>query len=189
LPLEVFMSRISPAVPPYAESVQARLDELTPAGAEPLLLFRVLARDERLFGRLVGAGLLDRGHLSLHEREVVILRVCADHRSEYEWGVHVSVFAVRAGLTREQVAATLSPEVEQACWPPRDRLLLRLCDELAQGTRVSDGLWRELVAAFSDAARLELLLLASFYRTISTLTNTLELALEPGAARFAEARA
>jgi alkylhydroperoxidase/carboxymuconolactone decarboxylase family protein YurZ len=182
------MSRIAAALPPYPASVQARLDELTPAGAEPLLLFRVLARDERLFGRLVGAGLLDRGQLSLHEREIVILRVCADHGSEYEWGVHVTVFAERAELTREQVAATLLPEVEQECWSQRDRLLLRLCDELVRGTRVSDALWSELAAAFSDEARLELLLLASFYRTISTLTNTLDLALERGAARFAAAR-
>lgn len=183
------MSRISPAVPPYPESVQARLDKLTPAGAEPLLLFRVLARDERLFGRLSGGGLLDRGHLSLHERELVILRVCADHGSEYEWGVHVTVFSERAGLSREQVAATLLPDVERACWSARDRLLLELCDELAQATRVSDALWSELAAEFSDEARLELLLLASFYRTISTLTNTLELSLERAAARFAEFRA
>lgn len=183
------MSRISPAVPPYPESVQARLDKLTPAGAEPLLLFRVLARDERLFGRVSAAGLLDRGHLSLHEREVVILRVCADHGSEYEWGVHVSVFAERASLTREQVAATLLPGIEQACWSARDRLLLRLCDELARSTRLGDALWSELTATFSEEARLELLLLASFYRMISTLTNTLDLSLEQAAARFAQFRA
>jgi alkylhydroperoxidase family enzyme len=182
------MSRISPAAPPYPESVQAQLDRLTPAGAQPLWLFRVLARDDRLFGRLVGQGLLDRGHLSLREREIVILRVCADHGSEYEWGVHVSVFSERARLTPEHVAATRLPQIEQPCWSPRERLLLALCDELARGTRVSDALWSELAAAYSAEALLELLLLNGFYRTISVLTNTLDMPLEASAARFGDAR-
>jgi hypothetical protein len=61
-------SRIAPAEAPWPESVQARFQKLT-----PLRLFRVLARDERLFARFVDGGLLDRGHLSLRERELAIL--------------------------------------------------------------------------------------------------------------------
>jgi alkylhydroperoxidase family enzyme len=74
-------SRIAPAEAPWPESVQARFQKLT-----PLRLFRVLARDERLFARFVDGGFLDRGHLSLRERELAILTVCARCRSEYEWG-------------------------------------------------------------------------------------------------------
>jgi alkylhydroperoxidase family enzyme len=150
----------------------------------PLWLFRVLARDERLFARSMGAGLLDRGHLTLREREIVILRVCANHRSEYEWGVHVAVFSERAGLTAEQVAATTRPPDGANCWTPKEQLLLRLCDELRVDTTVSDALWTDLSASFSEEAILELILLTGFYRTISVLTNTLQMPLEDFAARF-----
>ena len=178
------MSRIAPAEPPYAPSIQAELDKLIPKGMEPIGLFRVLARDARLFARSMGAGLLDRGHLSIREREIVILRVCANNRSEYEWGVHVTVFAERAGLTAEQVSATCVAGSEAACWSARDRLLLRLCDELLDRTTLSDALWTELAAEFSEMALLELLLLSGLYRTISVLTNTLHMPLEGFAARF-----
>lgn len=181
------MSRIEPALPPYPLSIQTYLDKLMPKDMEPLYLFRVLARDERLFARFMSAGLLDRGHLSMRERELVILRVCANEHSEYEWGVHVTQFAKRAGLSPEQVSATCSPERALPCWSERDRALLAMCDELSVGTKLSEGLWRELVTLFSDEARLELLLLAGFYRLTSVLTNTLELPLEPFGARFPNA--
>jgi alkylhydroperoxidase family enzyme len=178
------MPRIAPAEPPYPASVQANLDALMPKGMPPLWLFRVLARDERLFARSVGAGLLDRGHLTLREREITILRVCANNRSEYEWGVHVAVFSAKAGLSDAQVQATLSASVEMACWTARDKLLLQLCDALQIGTQLSDALWAALSREYSEEALIELLLLNGFYRTISVLTNTLQMPLEDFAARF-----
>lgn len=178
------MSRMVPASPPYPASIQSALDKIMPAGVEPIHLFRVLARDERLFSRFFGGSLLDRGQLSLREREIVILRVCANNRSEYEWGVHVTFFAERAGLSTEQVAATLDPDNAHSAWSPRDRLLVQLCDALQHGTTVNDALWSELSAVWSDAARLELLMLVGFYRLVSVLTNTLQLPLESYGARF-----
>jgi alkylhydroperoxidase family enzyme len=178
------MSRIAPASPPYPEPVQAKLDAIMPKGVPPIYLFRVLARDQRLFMRSVGSGLLDRGHVSLRDREIVILRVCANHRSEYEWGVHVTGFSAKAGLSEEQVRATTLAGSDTPCWSARDRLLLRLCDELGAGTEVSDALWTALEAEYTAEALLELLLLVGFYRTISILTNTLRLPLEGFGARF-----
>src|SRR5262247_712452 len=94
--------RIAPAEPPYPSEVQARLDSLMPPGVAPLLLFRVLARDQRLFQRFMGGGLLDKGHLTLRQREIVINRVTARCGSEYEWGVHAALFAKRADLDAAQ---------------------------------------------------------------------------------------
>lgn len=178
------MSRIPPATPPYPDSVQAQLTKIMPAGVEPLHLFRVLARDERLFSRFFNAGLLDKGHLTIREREIVILRVCANNRSEYEWGVHVSMLAARASLTPEQVAATCSRDIEARCWSDNEHLLLRMCDELYVGTTLSEALYRELAAVYTPEALLELILLSGNYRTVSVLTNTLQMPLEPYAARF-----
>lgn len=69
--------RIAPADRPYPPEIAARFDALMPPGIAPLVLFRVLARDERLFQRFMGGGLLDKGHLTLRQREIVIDRVTA----------------------------------------------------------------------------------------------------------------
>ena len=73
-----------------------------PPGLPPLVLFRTLARDKRLIERFMGGGLLDKGHLTLRQREIVIDRVTARCGSEYEWGVHAAFFAKRAGLDAAQ---------------------------------------------------------------------------------------
>jgi hypothetical protein len=129
-----FEARIAPAAAPWPASVQSRFDKIT-----PIRLFRVLARDERLFARFMDGGFLDRGHLSLRERELAILTVCARYGSEYEWGVHVSYFAERAGFSETEVVATLE-RPDAAGWTGRDALIVRLCDALQHGCEVTDEL-------------------------------------------------
>src|SRR5215831_9817505 len=120
--------RIAPAEPPYSEHVAAAFARIMPAGIAPLALFRVLAVNERVFLRVMAGGLLDRGSITLREREIVIDRTCARCGSEYEWGVHVAFFGPRAGLTPQQLAATCAADPddpESPAFPPRERLLLR----------------------------------------------------------------
>ena len=74
-------------------------------GKPPLLLFTTLARDRRLFFKFFNSGLLDRGHLTIRQREIVIDRVTASCGAEYEWGVHVSTFAAKAGLGEDEIAS------------------------------------------------------------------------------------
>lgn len=181
-------ARIAPAQPPFASDVQAWLDRTMPPGQPPLLLFTTLARDPRLFGKFFSAGLLDRGHLTLRQREVVIHRTTALNGSEYEWGVHVVIFAARVQLTTEQLHSSVHGSASDACWSDDDRLLLRLCDALHTSSTLDDALWSQLRERFSEAAMLELLLLAGFYRTVSYLTNTLKLPLEAHGARFPPAQ-
>lgn len=177
-------ARLTPATPPFSAEVQSFLERMMPPGVPPLVLFTTLARDPRLFERFTRGGLLDRGHLSLRQRELVIDRVTARCGSEYEWGVHVAIFGVRIGLTDEQRVSLVHGGPDDACWSADERLLLRLCDDLHASCDVSDALWRELRASFGEEALIELLMLAGFYRTVSYLTNSLRLPLEPLAARF-----
>jgi alkylhydroperoxidase family enzyme len=179
-----FTARIAPAQPPFSADVQGWLDRTMPPGQPPLVLFTTLARDPRLFSKFFSAGLLDRGHLTLRQREVVIHRTTALNRSEYEWGVHAAIFAARVQLTPEQLQSTVHGSADDACWSGDDRLLLRLCDALHASSTLDDTLWQSLRERFSDEAMLELLMLAGFYRTVSYLTNALRLPLEPNAARF-----
>src|SRR5262245_43601522 len=133
-------ARIATADPPYAPEVQARFDALMPPGAEPLVLFRTLARDLRLFQRFMGGGLLDRGHLTLRQREVVVHQVTARCGSEYEWGVHAAFFAKRVGLDAEQLRAIVRGGPDDACWSAEDRLLLRFADALHARCDIDDVL-------------------------------------------------
>lgn len=178
-------ARIAPLAPPYPEPVQAALDRVMPPGVAPLTLFRTLAVNQRVFLRVMAGGLLDRGTLTLREREIVIDRTCARCGSEYEWGVHVAFFAERVGLDPEQVAATASdPDVPPAAFPPRERLLLALVDALHDQARIGDSLWAALKAEWSDEQLIELVALVGFYHLISFVTNAFRIPLEPDAARF-----
>jgi alkylhydroperoxidase family enzyme len=177
-------ARMAPAQPPFPPEIQSAIDRIMPPGMPPLVLFTTLAREPRLFGKFFGGSLLDRGQLTLRQREIVIHRSTALCRSEYEWGVHATIFAARVGLDAAQLASTVTGGPDDACWSDDDRPLLRLCDALHRDCTIDDGLWRLLRQRFSEEALLELLMLAGFYRTVSYLTNALRLPLEAGAARF-----
>ncbi|HXD07795.1 MAG TPA: carboxymuconolactone decarboxylase family protein [Burkholderiaceae bacterium] len=176
-------ARIAPANPPFDSETTDWLDR-TMKGNPPLVLFTTLARDPRLFRKFFSAGLLDRGHLSMRQREIVIDRTTALCGSEYEWGVHIATFARHVGLTPAQVESFVKGTPEDECWPEQERTLLRLCDALHRECDIDDALWAALKADFSDEAIIELLMLAGFYRTVSYLTRAMRLPLEAQAARF-----
>jgi alkylhydroperoxidase family enzyme len=180
-------ARVAPLEPPYSETVAAALARVMPAGVPPLALFRTVAVNERVFLRLMAGGLLDRGSISLRERELVVDRTCARCGSEYEWGVHVAFFAERVGLSPAQVAATAG--ADHSALPERERLLLRLADELHERAQVSDALWEALREHWSDEQLIELVALAGFYHLISFLTNALRIPAETYGARFPGASA
>lgn len=176
--------RIAPAERPYSADMEETLAKLMPPGIEPLLLFRVLAREPRLFRRFMAGGLLDRGTLSMRDRELAITRTCARTGAEYEWGVHMTQFGARVGLSEADQRATLAHDTDHAGWSARDRLILRMIDALHETATIDDALWLELRAELSDQQILELIMLAGFYRNVSYLVNALRLAPEPFAARF-----
>jgi alkylhydroperoxidase family enzyme len=177
-------ARIAPARPPYAPAAQAAFDRIMPPGVPPLVLFTTLARDERLFERFRAGSLLDSGHLTLRQREIVIDRITALAVSEYQWGVHVFLLAERAGLDAVQQRSLVRGGSDDPCWAPQEQLLIRACDMLHHTCDIDDELWRALRGALSEEALIELLMLAGFYRMVSYLTNALRLPLESYAARF-----
>jgi alkylhydroperoxidase family enzyme len=176
------MARIAPLNPPYVPEIQAAFDAIMPPGADPLLLFRTLAVNARVYQRFGAGGLLDRGLLSLRQREIVIDRTCALNRCEYEWGVHIAIFAAKAKLTPAQIAATVSGG--DAGWSKDEQALLDTCEELDRTRTILDALWTRLGDHFTPEQILEIIALIGFYRTVSLHANALALAPEPNAARF-----
>lgn len=182
--------RIAPLAPPYEPEAQILLEKWMPPGsqAEPLALFRTLARHDELASRLrpLGAGILGHGRLDPRDREIMIHRTCARTGAEYEWGVHVIAFGKPLGLSDEQIAATVHGSPDDPAWSEHDAQLIRLADELHDTCGVSDELWSALAERFRDDQLLELLIVAGQYRLISYVINGARVEAEPWAARFPE---
>src|SRR5437660_3427578 len=153
--MESAMSRIAPLSPPYAPEIQEQFDRIM-RGAPPLVLFRVMAGQPRAWEKFRGGSLLDRGPLSLREREIVIDRTCALNRCEYEWGVHVTAFAQAAHLTDEQVRATLLGDADAPCWSEAEKILIATADALHHRSTLSKEEFAALKAQYDDAKILEI---------------------------------
>jgi alkylhydroperoxidase family enzyme len=177
------MSRIAPLEPPYAPEIQQQFDRIM-RGAPPLMLFRLMAGHARAWEKFRAGSLLDPGPLSLREREIVIDRTSARNGCEYEWGVHVALFAGAAELTGEQVRATVLGEADAACWSAAEQTMIAAVDALHARATLSDAEFKALSAHYDDDQILEIILLCGFYRTVSYLANALALPLEKTAARF-----
>ena len=177
--------RIAPLEPPYAPDIAAQFDRIM-RGAPPLVLFRVMAGNARAWDKFRAGSLLDRGPLSLRQREIVIDRTCARTGCEYEWGVHVTTFAAAAHLTEEQVRATVRGTATEPCWSEAEQALIAAVDALHDRATLGDAEFAALSAHYDDAKILEIILLCGFYRTVSYLANGLTLPLEEKTARFPE---
>jgi len=178
------VERVSPLEPPYDPHLADELAAMMPPGVPPLRLFRTLARNPRVLGRIRGGNLLDRGSIERPDRELAILRTCARCGSEYEWGVHVAFFARRFGISEQKIEGTLRWSWRDERWRPKERAILRLVDELHEGAALSDDAWRESTAHFATEQIVELLVLVGFYHTISFVTNALGIELEEFGERF-----
>jgi alkylhydroperoxidase family enzyme len=186
------MNRIEPLHPPYDDATAAQLAMMTPPGVPPILLFRTfvtnlpMARAMSTWGRYELSGDLS---ISMREREIVIDRTCAACGCEYEWGVHVAVFAERVGLDAEQLASLTHGSADDPCWSAaRERALIRAVDSLHATADLDDDRYAELAAELSDTEILDVLLLCGWYHAISYAANAARVQLEPGAPRFADVR-
>lgn len=175
--------RMVPLAPPYPPEIQAQFDRIM-RGAPPLMLFRVMAGHSRAWDKFRAGGLLDSGPLSLRQREIAIDRTCALNGCEYEWGIHVAIFAGPAKLTEDEVRATVQGDATSSCWSPAEQALIAGVDALHHRATLSDAEFAALSAHYGEAQILEIMLLCGFYRTVSYLANGLQLPLEAQAARF-----
>jgi alkylhydroperoxidase family enzyme len=182
------MERLAPLEPPYASPVADTLAAMMPPGVEPLRLFRMLGHNPRILEKIRAGNLLDRGSIERAVRELVILRTCARCSSEYEWGIHVVVFARRYGLDEAKITGTLEWSADDVRWSATERVLVGMVDELHDTSTLSDALWRALQAHFDAAQIVELIVLAGFYHVISFVTNGFQIDLEPTAERFSNMR-
>jgi hypothetical protein len=84
----------------------------------------------------------------------------------------------------EKVRITATANAHNPVWTERERLLIRLVDELHDTSTVSDELWMELSKHWTVPQLLELLVMVGWYHTISFVANVIGIEQEAWAARF-----
>jgi alkylhydroperoxidase family enzyme len=155
--------------------------------AEPLRLFRTMARNRELTSRMrpLGAGILGASARVAPElREVMIHRTCALAGAEYEWGVHAAAFGRALGLDDERLRSTVHGTHADPCWEPAQACVFRLADQLHETSEISDELWEALAAHFDEAQIIELIVTAGWYHVIAYICNGLRVQPEEWAERF-----
>jgi alkylhydroperoxidase family enzyme len=70
------------------------------------------------------------------------------------------------------------------CWSAAEQALLAAVDALHVNATLSAAEFTELAVHYDEDQILEIILLCGFYRTVSYLTNALDLPPEASAARF-----
>ena len=177
-------ARISPLNAPYSEEISADFNTVMPPGMPPLSLFRTMAHNPRVFHRMVIGGLLDKGSISVADRELVILRACGVCKAEYEWGVHVAVFAEKAGFNKAQINDTTTSDTNSSLWSDSQNLIIALVDQLHTHNQVSDDLWEALTKVFKEEQLIELIMLTGLYHAVSFMVNACKVEREAFAPGF-----
>ena len=175
---------LTPLDAPFTEQVAAILDTYPQQDGYILKLFRVFANSVRFLSKGV-INLLDKDSpLSLRDREIVILRVCANNNCEYEWGVHVAIFSQAAGPTEEQVAATRLGDHHSGCWNEEERILIQSIDELCSNGKILPDTYTRFSRIWSIEQQLEIMALCGNYHTICFVANTASLEGEAFGSKF-----
>ncbi|WP_158266444.1 carboxymuconolactone decarboxylase family protein [Allosphingosinicella deserti] len=174
------MSRIKPLEAPFPDWFAEAMAKVMPPGVPPLALFRSIATSERAWTKFSAGSLLDKGPLSLRQREVVIDRTTARCGCDYEWGIHAALFARRADLSEAQLADSAAESIDPGLWADDEIVLLATTDALLDRKRLEDAEFDRLRAHFSDSQILEIVQLVAFYHGVSLICGTLALAPEPG---------
>lgn len=182
--------RMTPLEGPFEEETGEILAAMMPPGAPPIALFRTFAKNLPMAKAMRRWGSYELSRelsLSMRQREIVINRVTALCRCEYEWGVHVVFFAERVGFTREQVISLTHGTGSDRCWSDEsDKALIQFVDALHEGAHVNDSQWESLAMHLNEQQILDVCMLAGWYHAISFTANATRVPFEAGAPRFTD---
>jgi alkylhydroperoxidase family enzyme len=174
---------------PYRVVVPPREPALTMARVAPnegrgLAVTRTFGRYPQLSTRWSPRqGFVNRtSKLSSRHREMLILRMGWNCRSEYEWAQHVGTVGRARDHGLEPVR--IAEGAKASGWDDFERTLLRVPDELYRNAIVSDATWRALSDRFDTGLVMSAVVTPSAYRAISMSLNAYGVQLEPTDERF-----
>jgi alkylhydroperoxidase family enzyme len=111
-------------------------------------------------------------------REIAIIRVALLNNVEYVQRAHGPSYAIKEGLTSEQVAA-LSDWQQSDLFTPRQRAVLAYADAMTQQIAVADAVFAELRKHLDERQVVELTMLIGTYNMFTRVLQALEIDPEP----------
>lgn len=103
--------------------------------------------------------------LSVRQRELLILRVAAVRRADYEWAQHV-VLARDAGLDDDEIAR-IAEGPDAPGWSPLERAMLRAVDELVAEAVITEPTWQALAGELSERQLMDLVFTVGAYELLA----------------------
>jgi alkylhydroperoxidase family enzyme len=131
----------------------------------------------RAIGNCAGT-ILNEGSVAPRLRELAILRMGWNCQAVYEFGQH-TLYGRSVGLRDDEIWFVTRP-LSEGSWPPGDRAVLQLVDDLYTDDCVSDAAWTEAGQHFTTAEVVEFIAAAACYRMVSGLLNSCGVALDEG---------
>lgn len=184
--------RLALREPPYDDAAAAVIGNTAFTGLSPINLRMSLAHHPKLATAFQAMShiVMFQTAVAERDREIAIIRTGALTRSEYEWGMHVSIFGEKCGLTPDLVEdLTVSKtwrDLKSDLWNERERLVVRMVDELHHHSTIADETWHGLTAHFPNEQVVELIFSSSFYHMAAFYLNSTAVPLEEGSQRFPE---
>jgi len=111
-------------------------------------------------------------------RELAILMVAADWKSDYEFWAHAKI-ARKEGLS-DSIIESIRCAQQPAFTDPTESVIYRFVRELMETRGVSDVVYKEAVQSLGDTGVVELVILTGYYHMISMILNVFEVSLPPG---------
>ncbi|MEM8696952.1 MAG: carboxymuconolactone decarboxylase family protein [Pseudomonadota bacterium] len=177
---ETTLPRIAPLTQPYPEALAPALNALTPEGGEAPMLFRIIGTSERAWKKFADGSLIDKGPLPMRERELVIFRTAARIGADYEWGMHVRLFAEQCDIGEQELEALAKKDAESGNWSQAEAALIATVDILIDRRHLDDEEFARISAHFSSDQLLEIVQLVGFYQGLALIIGTFDIPREPG---------
>jgi 4-carboxymuconolactone decarboxylase len=146
----------------------------------PYNLHRVLARNVPTLTRWMpyAEHILRNNTLPVRERELAILRVAWNARSDYEWGLHARL-ARSIGFDDADLAEVTQGGGANAHWQPQEAAVLDAVDDIMSGWEIGDASWSVLVAHFDDKQLIDLVFVIGQFMLVAVTLKSLRVPLEP----------
>ncbi|ADP82415.1 carboxymuconolactone decarboxylase family protein [Pseudofrankia inefficax] len=120
--------------------------------------------------------------LSARQRELLVLRVAALRKCDYEWAQH-TILARDAGLRDEEIRRV--PDGPDAPgWSLVERSLLRAVDELLADARVGDETWSVLAHEFDERQLMDVIFTVGTYEMVAFALRSFAVEPEPDLAPY-----
>jgi 4-carboxymuconolactone decarboxylase len=174
-----------PRIPPLARDewtadVAAALEPLAAKG-RLLNIIATIWRHPALARALGGLGghLMGQSTLAPREREIVILRVAAVAKCDYEWRHHERM-ARAEGVSEAEIRAIAQGSAAQSL-APAEALLVQAVDELVADHLLGDATWTALAKTHTDQQMMDLVCTIGGYLAFATTANTFGVQIEEAA--------